>query len=135
VDATPEASIPTARPRRTPSTTLLAGVLLVACAGDEPPPPPDGIATPPEAIVEMRDTAFEPEELTVAVGEEVTFSNEDDQGHQLARGTPDDFGDVGDRSIIDAGLFQVRQYDAPGTYEYVCTFHPDEMQFTLTVVD
>jgi plastocyanin len=134
VDATPEASIPITRTRTATSAFLLAGALLVAC-GDEPPPPPGGIATPAEAIVEMRDTAFEPEELTVATGEQVTFRNEDDQRHQLARGTPDDFGDVRDRSIIDAGLFQVRQYDAPGTYEYVCTFHPDEMQFTLTVVD
>jgi plastocyanin len=73
----------------------------------------------PNTEVQIRDFAFEPQSLSVAIGSEVTWVNDDEEPH-LVVGPAGDFKsqplDTGDR-------FSFR-FDKPGTYKYFCSLHP-----------
>jgi plastocyanin len=73
----------------------------------------------PNTEVQIRDFAFEPQSLPVAIGSEVTWVNDDEEPH-LVVGPAGDFKsqplDTGDR-------FSFR-FDKPGTYKYFCSLHP-----------
>ena len=90
---------------------LLAGagvLLLVGCgAADE------------AARVEMGDNWFEPEDLTVAVGQEITFDNIGQVPHNAV----DVDGAWGTEEVVEAGESDTVVIDEPGTYTYLCTFH------------
>jgi plastocyanin len=77
--------------------------------------------------VVMAGFAFEPTELTVAAGATIPVTNEDSAAHTF---TSDDGGfDV----EVDGGASgEATAPDEPGTYDFVCRFHPD-MTGTLTV--
>ena len=77
------------------------------------------------ATVHMSDFSFKPDKLTVQAGETVVFQNDDDATHNV---TADAFksGDVG------SGKSWSYTFSKPGTYTYVCTYHPG-MQGTITV--
>ncbi len=83
--------------------------------------------------VRLSQFAFDPEELTIAVGTEVTFVNADSAAHTVTEGT--DGTAVAD-PIIDEELQQNDStsftFDEPGTYDITCLFHPS-MQMTITV--
>lgn len=100
---------------------LVAVVLLVGCSSSSSDPgatttvDPTGGGSP---VVKMIDTTYEPETLTVKVGDTVTWVNEDSAGHNAVAeddswGT-DLFGEGGSGSVT---------FDTPGTYPYVCTAH------------
>jgi plastocyanin len=91
-------------------------------------------ATEPEAVrVRITSSRFDPGELTVAVGTQVTFLNADSFAHTVTEGTG---GQAADGAIVDEEIAQngtVRvTFDEPGTYEITCRFHPS-MQMTITV--
>jgi plastocyanin len=81
----------------------------------------------PSTEVQIRDFAFEPSTLSVAIGSEVTWVNADEEPH-LVVGPAGDFKsqplDTGDR-------FSFR-FDKPGTYKYFCSLHP-HMTGTIVV--
>ena len=72
-----------------------------------------------EYQVEIKDFAFQPSTLTVNVGEKVTWTNRDDEPHQI--------GSV-DKKLVSPVLDTDGQFSqtftAAGTYEYYCTLHP-----------
>jgi plastocyanin len=72
-----------------------------------------------DRIVVMDGTAFEPGELTVKVGETVSWINRDPFPHNVSSAA----GDLhsGD---LDPGQQWSFQPTAPKTYSYVCTLHP-----------
>jgi amicyanin len=72
-----------------------------------------------EYQVEIKDYAFKPATLTVKVGEKVTWTNRDEEPHQV--------GSVDKKllsPVLDTDGRFSQTFSAPGTYEYYCTLHP-----------
>ena len=68
--------------------------------------------------VDIVEFLYEPEEVTVAAGTTVTWTNQDKAPHtSTAR---DDSFDTGTLKKGDSGEIVL---DTPGTYEYFCRFH------------
>jgi plastocyanin len=91
---------------------------------------PEAAATTPaaaSAAVEMRDLAFAPATLEVAVGTTVTWTNNDTVPHTAT--AEDGSFDTGQ---LDTGQSGEVTFDTPGTFAYVCLFHPN-MAGTVTV--
>ncbi len=79
------------------------------------------------AEVEIVDFAFDPAEVRIAAGTTVTWTNRDSVPHTA---TADD-GSF-DTGAIDGGASASHTFDAPGTFSYVCAFHPS-MTGSITV--
>lgn len=109
-----------------PSLALLAaGVLLAACDGgggtdfaDEPAVSGDEVS--------VVDNAFEPANLEVAAGDEVTWVWEGSAAHDVV-------GDDFDSGVQRDGTF-THTFDEPGTYDYECQLH-NGMDGRITVVE
>ncbi|MEX0656070.1 MAG: plastocyanin/azurin family copper-binding protein [Nitrosopumilaceae archaeon] len=71
---------------------------------------------------------FIPYEVTIDVGGEVTWTNDDTLPHTVTSGDlsvdPDNLGTVFDSSLLMAGNVFSHQFDVPGTYPYFCMVHP-----------
>lgn len=85
---------------------------------------------PSGPVVEVKNMAYTPATLTVAVGETVTWNFDD-------RGVTHDVVGVDDaRSVLRSPLMQTgsftHTFTEPGTYEYTCSLHPD-MRGTIVV--
>ena len=86
-----------------------------------------------EVRVRIDNSNFDPAELTVAVGTEVTWVNADTFAHTVTEGTDGQAVDdpVVDEEIEQGGAVSVT-FDEPGTYEITCQIHPS-MQMTVVV--
>ena len=103
----------------------VAGVLSAVLATSLVAAPSARAAT---HTVQINDGFFGPANLTVAVGDTVTWTNADDSPHTVtADGGP--FAS----STLNAGDTFTHTFTTPGTYAYVCSFH-EEMVGTITVV-
>ena len=81
--------------------------------------------------VSIENIAYGTDNLTVAAGDTITWTNLDAVPHTVtsADGSPLEF---------DSGTFLQDEsfnivLDEPGTYEYFCMIHPDSMMATVTV--
>ncbi|CAN5308632.1 hypothetical protein BH20ACT24_BH20ACT24_08410 [soil metagenome] len=70
------------------------------------------------ADVSMLDDDFSPAQITIAVGESVTFANQGDRPHTA---TADD-GSF-DTGSVDPAASAAVTFDTAGTYPYYCQFH------------
>ena len=86
-----------------------------------------------EETVRIDGSAFDPMELTIAVGTEVRFVNADSFAHTVTEGTGGTAvaDPIVDEEIERNGTVRVT-FDEPGTYEITCKIHPT-MQMTITV--
>jgi plastocyanin len=80
-----------------------------------------------EAAVEIADFAFGPAEVTIAAGGTVTWTNTDNQPHTATSSGNFDTGSIAAGSAVTV------TFDEPGTFTYICSFHPF-MTATVTVV-
>ena len=80
-----------------------------------------------EHIVTIKSFAFDPAELTIAVGDTVTFTNEDGAPHTA---TADD-GSF-DTGRLNRGQSAALTFGSEGSFSYFCSFHPN-MKATITV--
>jgi len=79
-------------------------------------------------------SCFLPSEVTVGVGETVTWSNDGSVIHTITSGNPEDGpDDVFDSSIIMSGDTFSHTFTEAGQYDYFCMIHP-WMQGTVLVV-
>lgn len=87
------------------------------------------VATPATGgdAVQIINLAYEPATLTVAAGTTVTWTNDDSMAH-TATSSDGTF----DTTTIAAGATAKVTFDTPGTFEYVCAFHPG-MRGTIVV--
>lgn len=69
--------------------------------------------------VQIVDFAYAPNELTIGVGETVTFTNLDAVGHTAT--STDGSWDTG---LLDQDESATITFTAAGTYDYLCTPHP-----------
>lgn len=76
-------------------------------------------ASGPDGVT-IVDFAFHPETMNVAVGDTITWTNDDAVTHTVTSldGGPLDSGDVDSDGEYEATFSEI------GTYEYVCTIHP-----------
>jgi plastocyanin len=78
--------------------------------------------------INIQGFAFSPENITVKVGTQVTWTNLDNVGH-TATALDSSF----DSGLLSNGESFTFQFDQPGTFEYRCTPHPS-MRGIITVV-
>lgn len=71
------------------------------------------------ATISIANFAFTPPELTIAVGDTVTWSNDDGAPHGLAYKD----GARGVNPLLPGAKF-ARTFDQAGTYDYICAVHP-----------
>ena len=115
---------------------LFAGLALStgALAGPSAPPirtataatQPTTASAPVGSEVGIKDYAFVPRTLTVAVGTTVTWTNQDEEPHTVTSATGD-FSSPG----LDTDEAFSRKFTAPGTYTYFCALHP---HMTATII-
>lgn len=74
---------------------------------------------------EATNECYVPHEVTVDVGGEVTWSNDDTAAHTVTSGTPEGGPDaVFDSSLFMAGNTFSHKFDKAGTFHYFCMVHP-----------
>ena len=111
--------------RRLPRLAAPALVLLVlplaACGDDdEPVDLVEGVTVEVQAV----DNSFRPEDLEVAAGTEVVWTNDGRTDHDIQMVDGDDFGV--ERDDFTPGDEYSFQFTEPGTYAYYCTLHGSE---------
>lgn len=103
--------------------SLLALVLVAAACGGS------GASGEPVATTEVtmaKSYRFDPQKITIAAGETVTWTNDDNFTHTVrVDGREDHQVDRGDSFSIT--------FDEPGTYHYVCTLHSQNMEGEVIV--
>jgi plastocyanin len=77
--------------------------------------------------VTIKNFAYSPADLTVSRGTTVEFSNRDTTEHTATAG-----GGQFDTGSIGQGQTKAITLETPGTFSYVCSFHPF-MHGTITV--
>ncbi len=90
--------------------------------GDPGTPEP---AAPSSTTVTMAGRSFSPATVTVAVGGQVRFSNNDDREHTAT-------GDGWDTGVLSEGGAATETFPTAGTFAYLCAIHP-EMTGTVVV--
>jgi plastocyanin len=121
---------------------LLVGT-VTGCAGgdDDEAASPSEASQASEAEVVMKLVAFTPDQLEVAAGTTVTWTNRDAGAHTVTSGTvvqggagvtqePDGTFDSDD---IPKGETFEQTFDEPGTYPYFCALHPATMRGEIRV--
>ena len=118
----------TARPSATPEATASPSASPEASEAEA-----SESAEASAVEVTIEGSRFEPGELTIPAGTEVTFVNLDTFAHTATEGTGGQAVDdpVADENL-DGGASATARFDEPGTYEITCRFHPT-MQMTITV--
>jgi plastocyanin len=89
------------------------------------------VATTPTQSVRMtiNDFYFRPAEISFPAGTQITWVNRGQTQHTTTSVTRGQW----DSDSINPGGSWAAVFSVPGTYEYNCTFHPDEMRARLTI--
>ena len=128
--------VPTAMKITTTSTifvflAVIAGVITTPAFADHMTATvslPEGSGASMDAPCVAENSCFSPSEVTVDVGGEVTWSNDDTAAHTVTSGDlsadPDNVGADFDSSLFMAGKTFSHKFDAAGEYPYFCMVHP-----------
>jgi plastocyanin len=81
-----------------------------------------------ENIIVIKKFMFNPMDVTVPAGTDVTWENQDGEPHTVVSLA----GDFRSQALDEKDKFSHR-FDQPGTYKYICSIHP-RMVGTITVV-
>jgi plastocyanin len=103
-------------------TGLLCAFALAACGSTD-----KKSASPASAAIAIRDYKFAPATLTVKAGARVTWTNSDTAPHTATAAGTFDTG------TLKQGASKTLVLSKPGSYSYVCAFHPF-MKGTVEVV-
>ena len=100
---------------------LLTTVILAACGAQAAPTAPVSSApagSGSEFKVEINNFAFNPSEITVKVGDTVTWTNQDSAAHNVKA----EDGSFSSSSLGKGDVFSYT-FNTAGTYAYKCGFH------------
>jgi plastocyanin len=116
-----------------PALVLALTLVLAGCGDDNGDSSSDKASdTPsgPTKDITAQDFKFDPTDITVEAGREVTFvvDNKDSAEHNLTIEDLDVNKDVEGGEKINASVTP----DA-GSYQFHCKYHPDQMRGTITV--
>jgi plastocyanin len=97
------------------------GLIAAACAGQASPSP---VAT---TTVDLpKSYRFAPAVITVSAGSTVTWTNSDNFTHNVTfPGEP--------ALMLAPGVQATRPFPTAGSYPYLCSLHPNDMQGTVVV--
>jgi amicyanin len=117
---------------------LMAAVLIAGCTqppAGNPPPGNNSNGNPPLAsgnAVTIQNFAFNPQTITISVGETVTWTNQDSAPHSVMDdpGLPDVSGLSS--AVLSKGGSYSFTFDQAGTWNYYCSIHPS-MKGTVVV--
>jgi plastocyanin len=114
---------------QTTVTVYLAGALAAGTEASTPTAAHSGHEAPAAATtVEIKDFLYSPDPITIAAGDSVTWTNLDAAPHTATAADRD----VLQTKRLNQGESATITFDAAGTYEYFCEFHP-QMSGTLIV--
>ena len=114
--------------RRLLAVALLAAACTFAACSDSDGGPEDGGAPagpPADATVELKPTTFEPDEVTIKVGETVAWKWGGGVQHDVE-------GDGFKSKLQSKGEFR-HTFDEAGTFDFKCNVHPTTMTGKVTV--
>jgi plastocyanin len=106
-----------------PAVALLAATVFAAGCGGS------GESGEPVATTEVKmvkSYRFDPETIEIQAGQTVTWTNEDNFTHTV------EVEGQGDHKVGQGESVEIT-FDDPGTYEYVCTLHRQDMDGTVIV--
>jgi plastocyanin len=104
------------------AAALAATALAAGCGGASTSAEP--VATTEVEMV--KSYRFHPKTIEITAGSTVTWTNEDNFTHTVqVDGQEDHKVEPGERVSIT--------FDEPGTYDYVCTLHSQDMEGTVVV--
>lgn len=115
VIAAPKINLPRISPTPTPTTTPTIAATPTATATPTP------TSTEDQFKVSIANFTFNPATLTVPVGAEVNFKNNDKVDHTITSTT----GQF-DSGTLQSGDVFTYTYNNAGTYDYFCKIHPNE---------
>lgn len=110
---------------------LSAAALLAGCGGDDGTAVPAGATNPTTTTtaapakqtdtIKIVDFVYDPAPATVQAGQRISIPNADAAPHTLT--------DIGSGKVFDSGTIKGKAtgsltIDKPGTYSYICEFHP-----------
>lgn len=107
----------------------IGGLVLVGGCPSGPPPGANEVF--------MRAIAFDPSEISIGMGESVTWTNMDIVPHTATSGNPGD-GDLGSvfRSArLSRGETFMHTFDEAGEFVYFCEVHPGFMRDAKVIVE
>ena len=114
----------------------IVALLATACGGDEGGSPAasgddggGGAGGGTSVTVTAADFSFDPESVTAAAGDTIELSNEGESPHNLQAEEAGLDEDVDPGKTVSIDLADVE----PGTYDFICKFHPDDMKGTLEI--
>ena len=84
-----------------------------------PAPAPQPAPAPGSTVhqVTIKNFAFSPKEITIKVGDTITWTQEDTVHHTTT-------GGIWDSVDLGQGQTYSKTFDKAGTYDYICTIHP-----------
>jgi plastocyanin len=85
----------------------------------------------PVSQIEISDTSFAPVEIVIPRGTEITWLNKDDEEHSIKNSLPESFLFESGR-IAPEGSYSF-SFTQRGTFEYLCTLHPQEKKGIIIV--
>jgi plastocyanin len=91
-------------------------------AGGGAPAPAGG-----DGAVDIKGFAFNPADVSVAVGTKVTWTNDDSTKHRVKAND----GSFDSKDMANGDTFEFT-FDKAGTFDYICAIHPS-MKGTITV--
>jgi plastocyanin len=106
-----------------PAVALLAATVFAAGCGGA------GESSEPVATTEVKmvkSYRFDPKTIEIKAGQTVTWTNEDNFTHTV------EVEGQEDHKVGQGESVQIT-FDEPGTYEYVCTLHSQDMDGTVIV--
>ncbi len=92
--------------------------------------------TPPSSgsnQVNMQNTSYSPQSLTISKGTTVTWTNKDPYNHTVTSGTPGHPSGLFDSGNIAANGTYSYTFDSTGTFSYYCKIHLASMTGTIIV--
>lgn len=113
---------------------VAGGVVFIAHDGQDSTAAARAQAATPAGgdTVPISDFLYEPEQLTVAVGTKVTFTNEDSAPHTATSGQSPTADGVFETGTLKEGQSKAVKLTKAGTFAYYCAIHPF-MKGTVTV--
>ena len=136
---------PTYLIKRVVRATAVASIALFLASCSASGTEPKTASASNETKVVIEGIAFEPNEITIASGETVTWVNEDEVDHTVTSGIPGKQGVPGvsegtearldglfDEALPDAGATFSFTFDEAGTFSYFCEVHAS-MRGVVTV--